>query len=391
MNHRRVVAVALLSLLLMPLTSPVAAEWEEDSWLTNIIGPERLALGDEFGCHGIPNVKISSNNSVISECKNYLTQRIEASNWGAEPLSFGIPTGELDANDAIAISDSGFKLIDSYDDDEIIYSSDSLSVIQYNGGSLEKNVGSKEEFEDAVTSGEELVNFYWRARDHDVIVRPDSDLINSIEASTAWFTTWGEYHSYQGSYGNFSVIDNGSGIWDVEFVPTTSSWWSVPVTSQFISMGANVISVHDESGNLSQLGVDEPHLKEGWGQKGDSLFLTLAPNHRVSVIFDRSSSLNLEQAPSPLFNGHSLAITVAGHHTSDLFDWSRRWDDSPMRFTWLVEPREVEGFSWFLPTVAVLLALVAPVAIIWLVKNDRRAQQMVSVFDSLDEIKFGEE
>jgi hypothetical protein len=156
-------------------------------------------------------------------------------------------------------------------------------------------------------------------------------------------------------------------------------------------MGANVISVHDESGNLSQLGVDEPHLKEGWSQKGDSLFLTLAPNHRVSVIFDRSSSLNLEQAPSPLFNGHSLAITVAGHHTSDLFDWSRRWDDSPMRFTWLVEPREVEGFSWFLPTVAVLLALVAPVAIIWLVKNDRRAQQMVSVFDSLDEIKFGEE
>ena len=150
MNHRRVVAVALLSLLLMPLTSPVAAEWEEDSWLTNIIGPERLALGDEFGCHGIPNVIISSNNSVISECKNYLTQRIEASNWGAEPLSFGIPTGELDANDAIAISDSGFKLIDSYDDDEILDSSDSLSDIQYNGSSFEKNVGSKEEFEDEI-------------------------------------------------------------------------------------------------------------------------------------------------------------------------------------------------------------------------------------------------
>jgi hypothetical protein len=62
-----------------------------------------------------------------------------------------------------------------------------------------------------------------------------------------------------------------------------------------------------------------------------------------------------------------------------------------MRFTWLVEPRDVVGFSWLLPTVAVLLALAAPVAIIWLVKNDRRAQQMVSVFDSLDEIKFGEE
>ncbi len=43
MFGRRVVAVALLALLLMPLTAPAAAEWEEDSWLSNIIGPERLA------------------------------------------------------------------------------------------------------------------------------------------------------------------------------------------------------------------------------------------------------------------------------------------------------------------------------------------------------------
>ncbi len=390
MFGRRVVAVALLALLLMPLTAPVAAEWEEDSWLSNIIGPERLALGDEFGCHGMPDIDISTNNSVILQCRDYLTQRIEASKWGVEPLSFGLSSGNLTVTDASAISDAGFKLIDSFEE-EINESPDGLSVIQYNGGSLEKNVGSTEQFDDAVASGVELVNFFWIAREHDVVVRPDSELINSIESTTAWFTTWGEHYSYQESYGNFSIIDNGSGSWDVEFMPETGSGWSVPVTSEFISLDANVISVQGESGPLDELTVDEPHLKEGWRQEENSLFLTLAPAHRVSISFDRSNLVYLEQVASPQFNGHDLAITVAGHHTSDLFDWSRRWDDSPMRFTWLVEPREVAGFSWLLPTIAVLLALVAPVAIIWLVKNDRRAQQMVSVFDSLDEIKFGEE
>ena len=57
-----------------------------------------------------------------------------------------------------------------------------------------------------------------------------------------------------------------------------------------------------------------------------------------------------------------------------------------MRFTWLIEPRELGGFSWFLPAIAVFLALAAPAAIIYLVKTDRRAQQMVSVFNSLDGI-----
>ena len=42
MRTRMWVALSILLILLTPLTAPVAAEWEEDSWLTNIIGPERL-------------------------------------------------------------------------------------------------------------------------------------------------------------------------------------------------------------------------------------------------------------------------------------------------------------------------------------------------------------
>ena len=41
------------------MTSPaVVAEWEDDNWLRNIIGPERLELGDEFGCHGFEGVDV---------------------------------------------------------------------------------------------------------------------------------------------------------------------------------------------------------------------------------------------------------------------------------------------------------------------------------------------
>ena len=90
MRARRVVAVALFLLLLTPLTAPVAGEWEEDIFLSEVIGPERLAAGDEYGCHGIPGKDIQEDHSAIQECKDYLTSRTVASLWGAQPLSFGL-------------------------------------------------------------------------------------------------------------------------------------------------------------------------------------------------------------------------------------------------------------------------------------------------------------
>ncbi|MBO58342.1 MAG: hypothetical protein CMA77_05040 [Euryarchaeota archaeon] len=390
MMARRVVAVALLSLLIFPLATPVSAEWEEDAWLSNIIGPERLSLGDEFGCHGMPVHDSSSNNTEINSCRDYLTNRINASKWGSEPISYGVDSGKNDQTYFTSIRDAGFLLIDS-NEDELIDTHHGLSVINYNGGSLEKNIGSKQQFDDALESGSDLVNFFWMARDHDVIVRPETELIESIESTNAWFTTWGEHYSYRSIYGNFSVIDNDLGYWDVEFNNEDTESWLVPVTSSFKSLGANVVSVEDEFNFINELESNEPHLKEGWRQEGNTLFLTLYPNKQVRVNFDRSEIADVIQEPCENFNGHNFSITVAGHHTNDLFDWSRRWDDSIMRFTWLIEPRELDGFSWFLPSIAVFLALAAPVAIIYLVKTDRRAQQMVSVFDSLDGVRFGEE
>ena len=48
------ILVILSILVLTPLYSTVGSAaistWEEDGWLTNFVGEERLNRGDEFGC-----------------------------------------------------------------------------------------------------------------------------------------------------------------------------------------------------------------------------------------------------------------------------------------------------------------------------------------------------
>ncbi|MBT4060155.1 MAG: hypothetical protein HOE69_07620 [Euryarchaeota archaeon] len=387
----RVVALALFFLLLTPLISPVAAEWEEDSWLVNIIGPERLAMGDEFGCHGIPDKDVRIEQEAIKECRDYLTQRTNASKWGGEPLSFGLPDGDVESITIDAVRSQNFLAIGHNELESVAYPE--MRMFNFSGGSLEKSIGSVTQFNEAKNSGAEIINLYWQARNHDVVVRPDSELVSAIESTEAWFTTWGEYTSYHLIQKEFVSSDIGNETISVEFEPYSeiSQAWYVPTTNVLTGFSGDVVMVYGDSGMLIELDAEEPHLQEGWRQEGDSLFLTLMPNNPVFVQFDANPSFNSTSIEKAGFNGHDVAITVTGIHTDDLFDWSRRWDDTPMRFTWLVEPREVLQFGWFLPTIAVLLALAAPVGIIWLVKNDRRAQQAVSVLNSLDNLSFAEE
>ena len=49
----RPVGVFLVVIFLTPVLTPtVMADWDDDNWLWNLIGPERLEHGDEFACHG---------------------------------------------------------------------------------------------------------------------------------------------------------------------------------------------------------------------------------------------------------------------------------------------------------------------------------------------------
>ena len=385
------VSALMLSLILLsPLISPVAGEWEEDSWLSNIIGPERLEAGDEFGCHGMVGEHFPTYLDEIKACRDYLIARAPASRWGSNPISLGLDEARVAQVDAAEMAAAGFRVVDNFE------KSSHLSSIVYNGGSLEKNVGSLADYDALLDTDVELINFYWMGRDHDVVVRPQSDLVAAIESTPAWLTTWGEHYSYQATSRRFNTSNPISDVWNVSlsYVADTGAdgdAWLLPISNRFRGIPADVVHVKSSGEMLPELSSDTQHLQTGWYQVGSDLILTLAPRMEVEIQFESSAIAPRDQVSCPLFNCHKVAITVAGHHTSDLFDWSRRWDDSPLRFTWLVEPREVGQFSWILPTAALIIAIAAPVAIIWLVKKDHRAQRAAALLYRLDEMSGEQE
>ena len=134
-------AIFMLSVLLISLTLPNAVAWRADGWLIQeVVGGERLALGDEFGCHGMPGQSVEDDIAVIDECKDYLTSQINASRWGEEPLSFGIPMDNLDTLTYNTMHNSGFRIVG----DQVETNTDGyLWSIERNAGSLEQNVASK--------------------------------------------------------------------------------------------------------------------------------------------------------------------------------------------------------------------------------------------------------
>ena len=56
----------MLSMLLLSLSMPNAVAWRADGWLIqDVVGGERLGLGDEFGCHGMPGKYVEDDIAVI--------------------------------------------------------------------------------------------------------------------------------------------------------------------------------------------------------------------------------------------------------------------------------------------------------------------------------------
>ena len=127
------------------------------------------------------------------------------------------------------------------------------------------------QFNEAKNSGAEIINLYWQARNHDVVVRPDSELVSAIESTEAWFTTWGEYTSYHLIQKEFVSSDIGNETISVEFEPYSeiSQAWYVPTTNVLTGFSGDVVMVYGDSGMLIELDAEEPHLQEGWRQEGD--------------------------------------------------------------------------------------------------------------------------
>ena len=380
-----------------------ADNWEPDGWLTTKIATDRLDAGDEYGCYGIPGLSWYANaGDVAAACRTYLDGRISASHWAENPVSIFTPSG-LNYADHEAISNVGFSV---HGDENGLANSawHNASDVPYNvedwynlgrrGGSLEAVIGDLEAVKSEASLGG-LLNFYWIGSVDEATIRHDSDLLNWLEDSDGWSTTWGEAWSYWASQRCYQLdyndsIDSSTHGITFEFqrssicVSQDDRVWPVPLTWIIDLKGTDVERVESGNENLTAFSGDEMILAQGWWQDGDILYLTVTPNTPVEVVTTSAVEEFEISGVTENFNNRSFAITIAGHATEDLFQWAKRFDDSTIRFTWLVIPRDVEARLSWLPIfgVAVFIASVAGTAM--LVRKDRSTRTQNTEHESSD-------
>ena len=362
MPSRKSLSLALASLFLIPILSPsVAGEWTDDGWLTNLIGPERMENGDEFGCHGFQGIDTIEENWVIDACKDYLVSHTDSSRWGKNPVSFGIVGDSIDNQTANSLVNSGFLITG----DLINTPLEGLRSFPRNGGSIEKNSANMELLESA--EEDSLVSIWWRARVDDIKVREDKSLISWLEDQEVWFTTWGEWYFHEISSSSIEVKVEGNKI--IISNPISSGEWDVP-GSVSVEIDGNILEVYNDKGEqFPDISSTERKLKQGWRTHEYGAFFTVMPGTSVEATIDKNND-NVSYSPLDTFNNLHHAVTIVGHHTTNLFHWSSDFQESILTFTWLVERPSEEEINWGLPIIALSVLIAVPIIVKKIVEMD---------------------
>ncbi|DAC44975.1 MAG TPA: hypothetical protein HA315_00955, partial [Candidatus Thalassarchaeaceae archaeon] len=74
--------------------------------------------------------------------------------------------------------------------------------------------------------------------------------------------------------------------------------------------------------------------------------------------------------PLGTFNNLDYAVTIVGHHTTNLFQWSSDFQESILTFTWLVERPSEEEINWSLPLIALSVLIAVPIIVKRIVDMD---------------------
>ena len=128
--------------------------------------------------------------------------------------------------------------------------------------------------------------------------------------------------------------------------------WNIPLTWLIDVEGVEVLDVVSVNSNLSLPSIEgEKNTQQGWWQQDDgTLVLSIVNGHPVNITLNGSDVNNDVLKQAEFFNNHSAAVTVAGHQTTDLFKWAKRFvDDTSVRFTWLVQPRVADDVDAWIP------------------------------------------
>jgi hypothetical protein len=367
MDKTTAVSFVMIIIFTIPTLSPiVTAEWESDGWIKNLIGPDRLSIGDEFGCHGFENKDINEDVSLIEECKDYVMSNTNASRWGINPISFGTPPGDVNQKLTSNLIDSGFKIIG----DKVTNNPPDLFVVERNGGSMEKNVANISLIADSPKDS--LVSIYWIARIHDLRIREDKTLLNWLENNESlWYTTWGEWHNHKLSSENIE-LSNVDNILYITLPNNPNNSWNVP-GSIHIKTDNSIISVKDSKGNnFPQLVPTDQNLKIGWRNHSGGFIVTLNSGQNLSVVMQNSTNYTLQNNPIHTFNDLHHSVTVVGHHVTNMREWASDFLESPILFTWLIERGAEPNFNWPIIFIAIGTLIATPLAIRWLISMDAK-------------------
>ena len=353
--------------MLVSVTSlPISGEYQDDTWLGNVIGPERLEAGDEFGCQTPESAMESINFDFVEECKAYLSGRINASRWGEQPISIGTPQGDLSLEFRDVLYNSGFSVVGDLSNSD----DDRFTVIHRNGGTVESGLSNRSLIESADEG--ELISLYWIARIDDMNIRRDRDLVEWLSDQDYWFTTWGEWVTHQKSSSSITVETNSN---SATFSNPTLGIWDTPGTVLVENVDQD-ITLEWSGVQYDPLEKDERILRAGHREDTDGLlYLTIPPGDTVTI--HSAQPMAISHAPS-IFNGLKNGITIAGHHTTNMREWSQDFRDAPLRFTWLIERSELPSPTLVLPLLSISILIATPVIIRKIIANDKEHQRSIS-------------
>lgn len=388
-------ACAMTLILTMTIAIPIisglaAAEtkWNEDGWLRTSIAEDRFLLGDEFGCYGMPHLSTFNDpGAVASECTEYIEARIDASKWGPQPLSMYTPQG-LTMTQHQTIKNLGYPVHgDNTGLDAQAWHTNTAPTdiwdwfnLGRRGGSLEQLMSEPEQLESTLMEGG-LVNMYWVGRVNDATIRHDSTVVDILRNTPAWMTTWGEAWSYWSAHRCYEVDrrmvhnDNNSTFYFESLITESCGAvqpdvWNVPVTWILDFNGSKILSIEVEGQTFANIST-EKNTKEGWFSNETLLYLSVKKGTKVSILLENNSSEYDIVGRTEFWNNHTTAVTIAGHATNDLFQWSKRFDDDPfLRFTWLLIPRPLDESGQWIPYAVIGVAFATVVTMLHFIRKD---------------------
>jgi len=379
--------------------------WKEDGWLTTSLADERLALGDEFGCYGIPGLSWELDpGAIANQCDQYISQRTVANRWGMTPISIHTPAN-LVMTDHEKIASQGFFV---HGDNTGLETTAWHSAQDeptdrwdwYNfgrrGGSLEKGIASLEMVKNEIERGG-VVNMYWIGRVNDATVRHDNDVLDYLERQTnIWYTTWGEVWSLWNAQRCYefirSITPTQTGALlsfevnqDDACEANEPRAWNVPETWVFELTNATVKNVMKGSLGLPSIEGVQQSI-EGWRLENEStMYLSLTRGTSVTIELEGENLSYDILGQTQFWNNLTTAFTLAGHGTSDLFLWSKRFvEHETIRFTWLLTPRDVLEDSTLLPVAVVLIAGLTVLGMFALIKKEQLNASLQVDFHGID-------